>query len=398
MTDLATLRRDTAAVLCTACAKCATSCPLGGFGGFSPVRMIVASSGGHAMDLDQALIAQRCLTCEACEVRCPQGVHVAEFARGLRESIPDGLGAPCPHGSALQAAARLGLAAGSERDLSWLDTDLRVAETGPIAVFVGCLPLFDAYFGESLGIRMTDIAQSAIRALNQLGIAPVLISDERCCGHDQLWSGDRDTFTELAGANAGAFRERGVETVLTTCAECCRTWRMDYPEAVPDYRPKVQHLVEFLDERLQAGELTMSPRDDAISVTYQDPCRLGRHLGVFDAPRRVLGAIPGLELVEMERSGADAACCGTAGFMHCDAASRSLQTERLAEAVATGAATLLTACPKCLIHLTCAQVEDRRVGLGAPQVNVEDLTVLTVGMIEMLEEGKATKERTGAVI
>ena len=85
--------------------------------------------------------------------------------------------------------------------------------------------------------------------------------------------------------------------------------------------------------------------------------------------------------VEMERSGQDAACCGTSGFVHCDAASRRMQSERLEAAAATGADTLVTACPKCLIHFRCAQSEDRRRGRRARQIEVEDLTVLAAGRL-----------------
>ncbi len=395
MIDMTVLRRETGAALCTACAKCATSCPLQGFAGFSPVRMITGSAAGGANLAEQALFAQRCLTCEACEVRCPQGVHVAEFARGIRGSVPEGVGAPCPHGRLLQSAAEMGLGQEFERDMSWIGEDLRVAHKGTVALFVGCLPLFDAYFGGTIGVETLEIARSAIRALNGLGIEPVVIADEKCCGHDQLWAGDEEAFSALARSNAEAFRARGVETILTTCAECTRTWRLDYPGVVDGYRPVVRHLVEFLDEKVEAGEITM--RTGEATVTYQDPCRLGRHLGVFEAPRRVLGAVPGLELVEMPRSGSDAVCCGTSGFTHCDAASRRLQAERLAEAGATGASILVTACPKCLIHLSCAQAEDRRLGRDTPEVEIQDLSVVAGRFIEVAGKQEATKERTGAV-
>jgi Fe-S oxidoreductase len=273
------------------------------------------------------------------------------------------------------------------RDLSWIDADLRVAEQGKIALFVGCLPAFDALFEGRFGVRTTDIAQSAIRTLNLLDIEPVVIAEERCCGHDLLWGGDEDGFAAVAEANAAAFQARGVEVILTTCAECCRTWRLDYPKAAPDYAPRVQHFVEFLDERLEAGELGAPMSEKPATVTFQDPCRLGRHLGVIDAPRRVLAAA-GAELVEMEQSGMDAVCCGTSGFIHCDAASRRLQQERMASAAATGAPTLVTACPKCLIHFACAQEEDRLRGRDSPPIEVEDLTVFAT---------RSLTERTGAV-
>ncbi len=399
MTTLTELKKETGAFLCNSCAKCSTGCPLHGFAGFSPVRMVTV--GPDAEELaEQVVAAQRCLTCSVCEIRCPQGVHIAEFARGLRAEAIDGQREPCPHGSVLQAAVSpewVGKV--PSRDLSWIDPDLRVAERGEIALFVGCLPIFDALFGERFGVRTTDIARSAIRALNLLDIEPVVVAEERCCGHDLLWGGDQEGFAALADANASAFQARGVELILTTCAECCRTWRVDYPEAVPDYQPRVQHLVEFLDERVAAGELAFLGPDATETVTYQDPCRLGRQLGVIDAPRRVLGAVPAVEMVEMERSGADAVCCGTAGFVHCDAASRQLQAERLGSATETGASTLLTACPKCLIHFACAQSEDDRRNRTSNDIQVEDLTVFATRMLAGLETSDlpTTTERTEAV-
>ncbi len=221
--------------------------------------------------------------------------------------------------------------------------------------------------------------------------------DERCCGHDLLWGGDEDGFRALAEANASAYEARGVELILTTCAECCRTWRMDYVEAVPGYQPQVQHFIEFLEERLDSDELSFLAADGSTAVTYQDPCRLGRHLGVVEAPRRVLGAVPELDLIEMDAHGADALCCGTAGFIGCDAASRRLQRERLEEAAATSAQTMLTSCPKCLVHFACAQEENERTGSGSPSIAVEDLTVFAARLLAAPEPGGESRERTEMV-
>jgi len=397
MVPLAHLRRTSMATLCTACAKCATTCPLEGFAGFSPMRMVTVGSDPDELHA-QAVAAQHCLTCSQCEVRCPQGVHISEFARGLRGQDLDGDRQPCPHGRAIQVAASpdwMGRIPPGE--LSWLDDDLEVAERGEIALFVGCLPVFDALFGDRFGVRTTDVARAAIRTLNDLGIKPVVAADERCCGHDMLWGGDTAGFTTLAEANAAVFADRGVELILTTCAECCRTWRMDYPDVVPGYQPRVQHFVEYLEDRLDAGDVAYDAPAAAEMVTYQDPCRLSRHLGVVDAPRRVLGAIPGVELAEMSEHGADARCCGTAGFIHCDAASRRMQRERLGAAAATEATTLLTACPKCLIHFACAQEEDDRNGTGADRIAVEDLTVFTSRLFTVPEPHGDLKERSEAI-
>jgi Fe-S oxidoreductase len=382
MHELTSLRKETHAALCLACGKCSTMCPLAPSGWFSAARMAAIREPETEIE-GQTRSLHACLTCGACEVRCPEGVHFVDFVRGVRALAPPEGRRACPHGEMLQSAARLMAGpTAPTRDLGWIGDDLEVAETGEVALFVGCLPFFDLLFEAELGMETVDIARAAIRLLNSVGIRPVVLAEERCCGHDLLWNGEREAFQALAEANAAAFEARGVKHLLTTCAECCRTWRLDCAEATPGYQPKVEHLAEFLAARIEAGEL--EARQGAMpALTFQDPCRLGRHLGVTEAPRRVLEAVGnGRGPLEMERAGRDADCCGTSGFVHCDANSRRLQSERLAAAAATGAETLVTACPKCLIHFNCAQCEDRRRQRAGNGIRVEDLTVLAARMLE----------------
>ncbi len=369
MATMAELRRGSGAVRCFECGKCSTLCPLSGFRNFSVARMAAI----HDPDTDllaHSALVNRCLTCGSCEIRCPQAVRFTKFVRALRQELPIAHRDRCPHGTALQAAARLAASSdGARRDPGFIGDDLRVAERGEVALFVGCLPIFDLMFEAELGVRTIEIARAAIRLLNAAGIDPVIVAGERCCGHDLLWAGEGDAFRALAEANARAFEECGVKHVVTACAECCRTWRIDYPEAVPRYRPKVEHVTEFAARAgLKFGD------GPARRVTFQDPCRLARHLGVVDAPRKLLAAVDRTELVEMPQSGVDGRCCGTAGFIHCDGDSRRMQELRLDEAAATGADVVLTACPKCFIHFACAQHEDRMLGRRQAPVAIEDIT------------------------
>jgi Fe-S oxidoreductase len=255
-------------------------------------------------------------------------------------------------------------------------------------------------FSESFGIKTIEIARSAIRLLNQMDVVPVVLAEERCCGHDQLWSGDAATFRALAEANTATYADCGVKHIITTCAECCRTWRLDYEEAVPDYNPKVEHLSEFLVPRLESGELKFQGNGE-LKLTYQDPCRLVRHLEISEPPRQILGAMPNVTLLEMDRQAKDAQCCGTSGFVHCDRESHRLQTTRLARAAGTGASKLVTTCPKCWIHFACTQSEQKRTNGSqptdssrAPVVEVEDLAVLAARMLQGSE--KKEKAATAA--
>ncbi len=396
MEALMALRQSTGMSRCLDCGKCTTLCPLVETGVVS-ARRIAAHDAEDEEIRDRGAGLRHCLTCGACETRCPQGVRFTEFVRGLRDRIAPGARGPCPHAGVFQSIARsMAGPAAPGRSNAWIGSDLQIAEEGEVALFVGCLPFFEIYFGDDLGIRPLEIARAAIRILNRDGIKPVVLDQERCCGHDLLWGGDRPTFEALARANSDAFSSRGVKRILTTCAECCRTWRLDYPEVVPGYRPKVEHLAEFVAERLEAGALKFRSNGSA-TLTYQDPCRLGRHLGVIDAPRRVLSALPGARLVEMDRTGRDAVCCGTSGFIHCDAASRCLQGARLREAAATGAGTIVTACPKCLTHFECAQAEDRRRGNREKTIEVRDFAIVADSGLETRDRaagGGAAREES----
>ena len=388
--ELAALRRSTRAALCLECGKCSALCPLAPLGGFSAARMVAIQDPEH--ELHGAAVS-RCLACGACEVRCPQQVRFTDFVLGLRQLVPEAERPPCPHGELFAATARWEARASAPvRDLGWLGDELEIAPRGEVGLFVGCLPLFDAFFRQELGIETVGIARAAIATLNRLGVVPVVAVDERCCGHDLLWQGDGETFRLLAAANARVFTERGVKLLLTTCGECCRTWRRDYSEAVPGLRLRVQHLSEFLAEKAAAGAVAFSG-DGQGAVTYQDPCRLGRQLGVVEAPRRLLDAVPGIRRLEMARAGVDALCCGTPGFTRCDGTARQLQSERLAEAAATGADTLLTACPKCLIHFACAQADDRRRGRPATAIGVQDLTVFLAQHLSSVPSEEVSDER-----
>jgi len=115
-------------------------------------------------------------------------------------------------------------------------------------------------------------------------------------------------------------------------------------------------------------------------VTYQDPCRLGRHLDVYDAPREVLDTLPGVERVEMPRSGKRAQCCAGGTWSHCDRFAKAIQTDRLKEARATGADVLATACPKCQIHYKCAMKDPNLGGeIGIEMRDVAQLAVEALG-------------------
>jgi Fe-S oxidoreductase len=237
--------------------------------------------------------------------------------------------------------------------LEWLDGDLRISPDSEVLYFVGCLPYYQVQFKE-MGIEGLAIARAAVRILNHLGIAPQVLSDERCCGHDQIWQGDRVTFDALARLNLERIKATQAKQIITTCPECARTLGLDYPKQVGEHGMEVLHLSQFISRHPAAATLDWNSQKMKSSATYQDACRLSRHLGVYEEPRALLHA-SGLELVEMERTRRSSLCCGTSCWTACGQVSKNIQVERLKEARATGAELLITTCIKCQIHFKCAQ-------------------------------------------
>jgi Fe-S oxidoreductase len=187
-----------------------------------------------------------------------------------------------------------------------------------------------------------------------MGIEPVISDQERCCGHDALWCGDHTTFRKLAELNLEVIKASGAKTVIFSCPEGYVTFKNYYPKYFGALPFEVIHMTEFLVRELPQTGLTFQA-SSAETVTYHDPCRLGRLAGIYEAPRQLLAMLPEVKLLEMERNRENALCCGTSAWMECSGYSKAIQTERMQEAIQTGAQTLITACPKCRIHLACAQ-------------------------------------------
>jgi Fe-S oxidoreductase len=374
---------DTNALWCLECGKCTANCPISRHAdGYSPRRVMGMALTGEDGALESDVSQWSCLACGMCEPRCPANVSFTNLLRQVRaETLPAKKSWPsCTHGGTLHALMRKMTSPEMEQNrLQWVDDDLEIAETGDVLLFVGCAPYYSAYF-KYLDIDSLDSTRSAIKILNHVGIKPVLLSDERCCGHDLLWVGDGDSYEKLGALNVAAIEASGAKTVITTCAECYRTLKLDYPRDFGTQKWSVQHISELLAEKIGSGEIAFDGTAAEEVMTYQDPCRLGRHAGVFEEPRTVLREIPGLELVEMDRNREGSLCCGTSSWINCDITSKKIQAARLSGAKATGADTLVTSCPKCHIHFKCALQDDLLAKTAA--IEIKDLAVVAAEAIQ----------------
>jgi heterodisulfide reductase subunit D len=379
--NLEDIIQETKTYYCLECGKCTSVCPVAKYDtSFSPRMMIERALLGFEDELilDRELFS--CLTCYNCQQKCPSDVDFPVFVRQARSMAQDdGQHGVCAHSGQLQSLQRLMTSpAIKQKRLEWLSKEYRVSENSDVLLWVGCAPYFAPIF-EDIEFNALDITKASLRTLNLLGIEPKLLPDEKCCGHDALWTGDIETFKKLAEYNAAQIKEAGVKKIVFSCPEGYRTFKLDYPNYV-DLGCEVQHISEFLAEKI--GENGVKFKEIKKKVTYQDPCRLGRHLGVYDAPRKVLESIPGIELVEMKHSGLESICCGTSAFTNCDSYSNMLRAERLCEATETGAELLITACPKCQTHFRCAMVDKGEEHRSISKIETMDLANLVANAIE----------------
>ncbi|MBY9011589.1 MAG: (Fe-S)-binding protein [Candidatus Lokiarchaeota archaeon] len=350
---------------CYGCNRCVNVCPLSHLGMFYPRNLIgdlVFSSLGEVLKKNNIW---NCLTCGQCTIYCPmtqenKGVRIPELILELRKissntnSELDKIAKCETHDEIFPLISKI--MAGDQLEPNKLEflkeTHLKTTVSGEIAYFLGCLPLMEDIF-YNLDINYSNIAKSIIGLLNEKGIVPVVLN-EKCCGHDVLWGrGDIETFKKLAEYNVKLYKNAGVKTIITSCAEGYRTWKFDYPKIIKDFDFKVLHFTEFfLKEKIL--ENIRFPQRLNLKVTYHDACRLGRIGGkLYDAPRDLIKKIPGVELVEMENIKDDANCCGVSAFTGCNEFTHLLRQNRINEAANTGADYLIVPCPKCLTHFNC---------------------------------------------
>jgi heterodisulfide reductase subunit D len=226
-----------------------------------------------------------------------------------------------------------------ENRLSWLPKNRVLNEDAKIAYFVGCTSSY----------RREEIAKAMVQVLSALEVEfIILFPDEWCCGSPLFMTGQLDAGKDVMRHNLEVINERGIETLVFSCAGCYKTFKETYPQYVGTLDFKVLHFTEFLSDYLKDNTIRLDSFPK--TVTYHDPCHLGRHSKVYDAPREVLHAIPELKLIEMERIKENAWCCGAGAGVSSAYKDFAYWTafQRIKEAESTGAEILTTSCPFCM--------------------------------------------------
>ena len=318
-----------------------------------------------------------CMTCGACSDVCTSGVSFHEFIRDVRADSNERFPPIQSHNGILREMRRTEAAARTKgHRMDWVTPDLELDQTSETILFVGCTPLFDQLFN-GFAKDMLEIPRSAVRLLNAMGIRPRLMDEELCCGHDSHWLGEDETFAKLAKINAARLKASGAKRVITFCPECHHTLKEIYPKVVAGFDMEVINLSELLGQAVLEGKLKLSPGEERF--TYHDPCKLVRFSNLIEEPRAAIRACG--ELTDMPRSGTSSACCGNPCWANCDDDTKKWQVERLKEARDTGSGILVTACPKCYVHLSCAQ-KDYGTHKDREKIQLIDLHVLAASRLK----------------
>jgi len=360
--------------LCFQCGLCDVVCPWNKVRTFS-MRKIIREAAFGLSEVEGEDI-WRCTTCGTCPAQCPRGVKQIDVSVALRRLASEYEMFPTSVKPARTARASLiseGNPLQGERGkrAEWTKgLSVKPYEEGMEALyFVGCYFSYDP--------RMKKVAQATVNILKQAGVNfGILGEKENCCGESIRKTGSEKVFKKLAKENIKTFIDNGVKKIIVSSPHCYHTFKNEYPEFMVNF--EVIHMNQYVLELINEGRLEFSGEFEK-SVTYHDPCYLGRHNGVYDEPRDLLNKVSGLNLVEMEACRKNSLCCGGGGgriWMDTPQEER-FSDIRLRQAEATGAQILATSCPYCITNF-----EESRLNLEYEDVlEIKDITEIINEML-----------------
>ena len=395
---------------CTVCGRCTSVCPAHATGKPLDPREIVLKVGqvmaeshpggavtpivAHEPELtvSTADVFERitpdevwaCTTCKACDEVCPVNIEILDKILDMRRylSLMES-NFPTELGNAYRSMENQGnpWGMGQGERADWakaLPVEVEVVDgsspfTHEYLYWVGCAGSFDD--------KNRKVTIATAKLLQRAGIDfAILGPSENCTGDPARRSGNEYLFQMLAKQNVEAMNGMGVKKVITQCPHCFNTLRNEYPQLGGEY--EVVHHSQLLESLIESGQLDVSEAALDERLVYHDSCYLGRHNDVYLAPRRVLGSLKGIDIVEAPRNGTKGMCCGAGGarmWME-EYTGKKVNTERSQELLATGASRIATACPFCYI-----MIDDGTKENGRDDVVVQDISM---HLLEAIERGE----------
>jgi Fe-S oxidoreductase len=335
-----------------------------------------------------------CTTCGACEQECPLLVEYIDKVVDLRRGMIDDGNVPQSLQKPLKALESRGNPYGKleKKRSDWANAK-EFQQTCRVRTLDqnGASTLYFVDSITSYDDRMQSIARSTARILDNLHENfGILGSAERDSGHEVRRFGEETLFMALRDHNVDAVKASGVKKIVTADPHAFNALKHDYGDV-----PPVEHISQVLAREIKAGEIKFHPVDNAGDVyTYHDPCYLGRHNQIYDAPRQVLDAIPGLKRVEMQRSRDRSFCCGGGGLMlfYEPKEEQRMGVKRVQMAAEAGANVIVTACPFCMVNMEDAI---KVAGLEGKMTAIDLTELVDRQMIRPISRAMATTSVMG---
>lgn len=380
---------------CTRCQECVRACPVVTAGypggameriagwrmlGTPPGRLLSRLARAPAGGPDRVALFSslfRCTSCGACSIVCESGIACAPLCESMMGAGRE-MGFVDPGVEKVAGMVMRGrnqFVPGNAARGDWIPEGTRIADAAPIGLFAGCMAAF----------RQPELGRAALRILERSGTRFCMLQEkESCCGSILFRSGSWPGYRATLVAMIEDLEARGVKTLLVLCAGCLKTILLDWPRVIDRELPfQPVPFAVFLRDLVREGKIRFGGTE-GLRVAYHDPCYGGRHLmhplgrdRVFEAPREVLAAIPGLELVEFDRNREHQVCCGAGGGVKAGEPALALRIAREKIAAVDGmrAQIVASTCPFCRRNL-----DDAREACGSP-VEVLDLVQLADRMM-----------------
>lgn len=333
-------------------------------------------SGNLECSEDLAKRLYQCMLCLNCKFVCPAKINVSDIIRSARERLVEHGFLPEAFKPALASMidAANPLMAPPEKRADSFPANFRKAVPGETEAIlhVGCVT----------GFQDVKIIPSVIDILEKVGINyGALAEEETCCGYLAYLVGDMSTFNKAMKVYEEKLSSYKPKSLITTCAGCLKTFRDLYPHYGAANGYTVSHVVELLEKLAQENKLNFKQDSQPVKVIYHDPCDMGRHMGVYEPPRNVLKAIPGVELLEFPLNRNLAKCCGGGGGMKGfdNEMASDIGYKRLLSAIDMGAEILVSACPSCKGSFNQAAAKARKEKKG--KIKVMDITELVASRL-----------------
>jgi len=315
-----------------------------------------------------------CTTCRNCWAVCPENIELPEKAvEKLRaRAVREGKGPLEGHKQLVRSIDNYKnpWVMPRSRRAKWAK-GLNIPSKGKLMFFAGCSP--SLLLGDRLPYNIVVV-------LRRLGFEVAYLGkDEICCGSPLLKVGEEDLYRELAQNNIKLMQEKGVKTIVTTCAGCHKSWAVDYKEFFGDYGIEVRHVTEILWDAYKEGKFHFRDlEENNIRISYHDPCHLGRGSGIYDAPRNLIDAIPGMEFVETPRNRENSHCCGSGGGVKTAKPDVALKvgSERVHMFEKLDVKYVITCCPWCEQHIDDSiRYSDSDLGLTKDLIEIIEKTM-----------------------